>query len=92
MSLFSFPSDGLDQLSLLLVVCTSAILVVALFLVVYTIHLRLVNRRTALRWKRMEERWEPKLQKILAGETPPSVAWRAVPRRHRKFIVDFLLQ
>lgn len=92
MSQFPFATGRLDQLSLVVVACTLLTLALALFLALYTIHLRLANRRKARRWKRQEERWEPQLQKILVGEISPTAAWRHVARRDRKYFVDFLLR
>jgi len=87
-----FRTGAPDQLLLVVVFCTLLLLVLTLFLAIYTIHLRLVSMRRAQRWKRLEQTWEPALKKVLAGERSPFDAWKRVRHRDRVYFVDFLLR
>lgn len=81
-----------DPFLLVVVFCTLLLLALALFLAIYTIHLRLANMRKAQRWNRLEQTWEPALKKILAGEVTPFAAWKRVRPKDRLYFVDFLLR
>lgn len=87
-----FRAGASDRLLLIVIVCTLLLLALALFLAIYTIRLRLANMRKAQRWERLEKRWEPVIEKVLAGERSPLAPWKRVKPRDRIYFVDFLLR
>lgn len=74
------------------VLCTVLLFAAALAMAAYTMYLRLVNQRTAERWRDLERTWEPALAKILSGHYSPGTALNGVRRRDRLRFVDFLLR
>lgn len=90
-------SDTLAQISqsyllIGLLVYIVILILVALGLAVMTLRLHNSNEEKAQRWRDLEERWEPPLMKVLAGDDWPDNLLKDIQEGEQLFFIDFLMR
>jgi HEAT repeats len=81
-----------DRLLFLLVI---GICVLTCFVFLFTataLLLRIKNIRTASKWTKLEDSWEPPLMEVLYGEGPPEALWKVVGPEVELHFVNYLLR
>jgi HEAT repeat protein len=68
----------------------AAMLLITVALVVVAFLFRFRNRRKALRWARLEARWEPMLLDVIGGDVPAAALRQRVGRGEELYFVDFV--
>lgn len=73
-----------------IVVTIVAMLIVTVGLIAVALLFRLRNRRKAVRWTRLEQKWEPLLLEVLSGESQPRDLRVCVHGGEELYFVDFV--
>lgn len=83
---------GQNQLLMILLTYVVVLILVALGLALMTLRLHQSNEEKAQRWRDLEERWEPPLMKVLAGDDWPDSLLKDIKEGEQLFFIDFLMR
>ncbi len=81
-----------DRLLFLLVIGIGVLTCFVLLFTATALLLRIKNIRTATKWTKLEESWEPPLMDALYGEGSPEALWRIVQPEVELHFVNYLLR
>ncbi len=81
-----------DKILLLLIGSIALVFLLAMVFSVAAVALRMNNNAQAVKWKKLEEKWETGIIELIAGGRDYERLWRHIGKNEELYFVDFLLR